>query len=222
MQRKTPLAGRRYASYMGVPDPRGEVPEWSNGAVSKTVEGASPPRVRIPVSPPLFRTNPSFVPPSRRWAPWSARPLNAFCPRRADIFRPNGRGHRTALSPQKACCTGRFTIFRDDFPTARFPICRPADGQRQRMPVCSHVTMLNYFCAARSSAPVSILNRSRFLRERNSGTTGADTMSSTPVGCYGPAIARGSAAAGRGIGRGRACGIVSPRLRHSPHHQIFK
>lgn len=34
--------------------PCGEVPEWSNGAVSKTVEGASPPRVRIPVSPPLL------------------------------------------------------------------------------------------------------------------------------------------------------------------------
>ena len=32
----------------------GEVPEWSNGAVSKTVEGASLPRVRIPVSPPLI------------------------------------------------------------------------------------------------------------------------------------------------------------------------
>ena len=31
----------------------GEVPEWSNGAVSKTVEGASLPRVRIPVSPPF-------------------------------------------------------------------------------------------------------------------------------------------------------------------------
>lgn len=42
--------------------PCGEVPEWSNGAVSKTVEGASPPRVRIPVSPPhhyelLFNNN---------------------------------------------------------------------------------------------------------------------------------------------------------------------
>ena len=33
--------------------PRGEVPEWLNGAVSKTVVGASPPRVRIPLSPPL-------------------------------------------------------------------------------------------------------------------------------------------------------------------------
>ena len=32
----------------------GEVPEWSNGAVSKTVEGASLPRVRIPVSPPYM------------------------------------------------------------------------------------------------------------------------------------------------------------------------
>ena len=30
----------------------GEMPEWSNGAVSKTVEGATPPRVRIPLSPP--------------------------------------------------------------------------------------------------------------------------------------------------------------------------
>ena len=30
----------------------GEVPEWSNGAVSKTAVGASLPRVRIPVSPP--------------------------------------------------------------------------------------------------------------------------------------------------------------------------
>ncbi len=31
---------------------RGEVPEWSNGAVSKTVEPSRVPRVRIPVSPP--------------------------------------------------------------------------------------------------------------------------------------------------------------------------
>ena len=31
---------------------RGEVPEWSNGAVSKTVEPLRVPRVRIPVSPP--------------------------------------------------------------------------------------------------------------------------------------------------------------------------
>ena len=30
----------------------GEVPEWSNGAVSKTVEPSRAPRVRIPVSPP--------------------------------------------------------------------------------------------------------------------------------------------------------------------------
>ena len=30
----------------------GEVPEWSNGAVSKTVEPVRVPRVRIPVSPP--------------------------------------------------------------------------------------------------------------------------------------------------------------------------
>ena len=31
---------------------RGEVPEWSNGAVSKTVVPSRVPRVRIPVSPP--------------------------------------------------------------------------------------------------------------------------------------------------------------------------
>ena len=30
----------------------GEVPEWLNGAVSKTVRGASPSGVRIPLSPP--------------------------------------------------------------------------------------------------------------------------------------------------------------------------
>ena len=30
----------------------GEVPEWLNGAVSKTVVRASVPRVRIPLSPP--------------------------------------------------------------------------------------------------------------------------------------------------------------------------
>ena len=30
----------------------GEVPEWSNGAVSKTVVPVRVPRVRIPVSPP--------------------------------------------------------------------------------------------------------------------------------------------------------------------------
>ena len=32
---------------------RGEVPEWLNGAVSKTVVRASVPRVRIPLSPPV-------------------------------------------------------------------------------------------------------------------------------------------------------------------------
>ena len=36
------------------PPKRGEVPEWSIGAVSKTVVGASPPWVRIPPSPPYI------------------------------------------------------------------------------------------------------------------------------------------------------------------------
>jgi hypothetical protein len=35
----------------------GEVPEWLNGAVSKTVERASVPRVRIPPSPPALLCN---------------------------------------------------------------------------------------------------------------------------------------------------------------------
>ena len=39
----------------------GEVPEWSNGAVSKTVVGASLPRVRIPVSPPFITYNHMIV-----------------------------------------------------------------------------------------------------------------------------------------------------------------
>ena len=42
----------RVAPYIYASSPCGEVPERSNGAVSKTVVGASPPRVRIPVSPP--------------------------------------------------------------------------------------------------------------------------------------------------------------------------
>ena len=33
---------------------RGEVAEWSNAAVSKTVMGVSSSRVRIPPSPPIF------------------------------------------------------------------------------------------------------------------------------------------------------------------------
>ena len=37
-------------------DPRGEVPEWSIGTVSKTVVGASSPWVRIPPSPPLWQS----------------------------------------------------------------------------------------------------------------------------------------------------------------------
>ena len=45
----------------------GEMPERSNGAVSKTVVGVTPPRVRIPVSPPEIkhlRERPGIVPAS--------------------------------------------------------------------------------------------------------------------------------------------------------------
>jgi hypothetical protein len=41
---------------------RGEVPEWSNGAVSKTVEPARVPWVRIPPSPPFWRFQPRWNP----------------------------------------------------------------------------------------------------------------------------------------------------------------
>ena len=43
---------------------QGEVPEWSNGAVSKTVDHASGPWVRIPPSPPVSRRA-SALPESR-------------------------------------------------------------------------------------------------------------------------------------------------------------
>src|SRR6056297_926198 len=50
---ENPLVSPGKADYTHPPDPRGEVPEWSNGAVSKTVDPSRDPRVRIPVSPPL-------------------------------------------------------------------------------------------------------------------------------------------------------------------------
>ncbi len=58
-----PCAPCRLALFPHHPDlKRGEVPEWSNGAVSKTVVGVTPPRVRIPVSPPHpFTTNPCLA-----------------------------------------------------------------------------------------------------------------------------------------------------------------
>ena len=40
--------------------PRGEVPEWLNGAVSKTVVRVTVPRVRIPLSPPLAHREPDM------------------------------------------------------------------------------------------------------------------------------------------------------------------
>ena len=42
-------------------DDYGEVAEWFNAAVLKTVEGASPPRVRISASPPMKEKRPFEV-----------------------------------------------------------------------------------------------------------------------------------------------------------------
>ena len=52
-----PTGGPRVWSAAPKRPPDGEVPEWSNGAVSKTVERASVPRVRIPPSPPTDSVN---------------------------------------------------------------------------------------------------------------------------------------------------------------------
>ncbi len=54
----------------------GEVPEWSNGAVSKTVVRLRVPWVRIPPSPPYLKQDPScgsFVAPSHYL--WSFKPI---------------------------------------------------------------------------------------------------------------------------------------------------
>ena len=56
--RKRLVYGPRHLKDPLVTKRRGEVPEWSNGAVSKTVERASVPRVRIPLSPPFFVGHP--------------------------------------------------------------------------------------------------------------------------------------------------------------------
>src|SRR5687768_4403448 len=50
----------------GRPDACGEVPEWSIGAVSKTVERVSVPRVRIPPSPPRGFPKKSHLVPFRQ------------------------------------------------------------------------------------------------------------------------------------------------------------
>ncbi len=62
----------------------GEVPEWSNGAVSKTVVPLRAPRVRIPVSPPYSLTPgfgvqaPALTPPGRKTGPRRCGPDAGF------------------------------------------------------------------------------------------------------------------------------------------------
>ena len=45
--------GRQVSCFLAEIGATGEMPEWSNGAVSKTVVLVTVPRVRIPLSPPL-------------------------------------------------------------------------------------------------------------------------------------------------------------------------
>ena len=70
-----PGSGEGLARYR----PEGEVPEWSNGAVSKTVDRASGPWVRIPPSPPnrpgLTLAGPTVCPARRRPRPAPGAPL---------------------------------------------------------------------------------------------------------------------------------------------------
>jgi hypothetical protein len=61
-------------------EPRGEVPEWSIGTVSKTVVGASSPWVRIPPSPPQAKAAGGVPPPDSP----QARPAG-----RRDLSAPN-------------------------------------------------------------------------------------------------------------------------------------
>ncbi len=94
------------------PDPRGEVPEWSNGAVSKTVVPSRGPRVRIPVSPPQSL---GFV--------LFCQPLGQL-PCRAQ--RVHGPGERPRAHPtlRARCRTGPVVAARRSRVSCR-PIVRP-------------------------------------------------------------------------------------------------
>ena len=118
-----PCAGPESTLNAAPPDPRGEVPEWSNGAVSKTVVGASPPRVRIPVSPPF---------PQKQTASKAADPGSSWL--FPDQYRPPilARRHRP-LGP--LCGTGHCVQTRKPGTWPGFPMqCAVADQARRRRP----------------------------------------------------------------------------------------
>ena len=84
-----PLVDRRPADHLaGRGHVLGEVPERSNGAVSKTVGRASVPRVRIPASPPFSFSEAS---PQGSRAGENVKENQRFAP---GACEPRGTGHR--------------------------------------------------------------------------------------------------------------------------------
>ena len=127
----------------------GEVPEWSNGAVSKTVEPSRVPRVRIPVSPPLafqlasdsrYIAGINPIPQGTRARPFRPKPRDA----RVLVFllaKPDGTefwGQRSmANGYQKRNRVGRHCTFAklDSHATrAQHPWPRPCDQRRPARP----------------------------------------------------------------------------------------
>ena len=80
-------------SSTGARTPRGGVPEWSNGAVSKTVVRATVPRVRIPPPPPANILIQFCFP--RVEAGFELRPTSRRVTRAADLRR----GRRDSICP---------------------------------------------------------------------------------------------------------------------------
>ena len=84
---------------------RGEVPEWLNGAVSKTVERASVPGVRIPLSPPLpFSTTDCIGLLERQFLP----PEAGDVPNEPEIFRTSCLRQRPFCFPKTTVTCARF------------------------------------------------------------------------------------------------------------------
>ena len=98
------------------PHPRGEVPEWSNGAVSKTVVPLRVPRVRIPLSPPLSCSEPEM-----------RLPLGAF-------FFLFQRRLAEAAEPRRLA-PGRVSVSERPSVSNRANLVRP--GSASRMPMFS-------------------------------------------------------------------------------------
>ena len=128
---------------------RGEVPEWSIGAVSKTVERVSVPRVRIPPSPPRCfpassdRVRMSYKKP-RNLPYFLAEPVQCHPATAAVLWGHHAHGSRSACrrSPcdrflwgpgrRSACAAEWAGWWRPAISNRRSPRCRTCEGSRQR------------------------------------------------------------------------------------------